>query len=100
MSFNEICSNLNLSAKESKSFKMKTNFLLDHIFGKKKPTKLIQSVINKGEKVMVGARPLRVVKIDGKIYGSLTIASKALGVSASTISRRCLSSSFKNYKYM
>lgn len=100
MSFNETCSNLNLPANESRSFKMKTNFLLDHVFGKKNPTKSINSIINKGEKVMVGARPLRVVKIDGKIYGSLTIASKALGVSVSTIRRRCLSSGFKNYKYM
>lgn len=100
MSFNGTCSSLDLTADERRSFKMKTNLLLDHIFGKQKPIKSIHSVVRKGERKMVGIRPIRPVKIDGKIYGSLTIASKALDTPIGTIRQRRESLSFKNYNYV
>lgn len=96
MSLKTICPNLSTS--ELKSLSHKTNLLLNFIYGKEKSKETF--VINKrGQKRMAGVRPIKPVKIFNKPYGSMSIASRALGIPVGTISRRCSSNRYEDRNY-
>lgn len=73
----------NMSVEEHKSFSHKTRILLDHVFGEVTPKK--KKRFNK-------ATP---VKINGKVYGSMSVAARTLKISFYKINNRVRSKDSK-----
>ena len=78
-----------INKQSSSTFAIKTKLLLDHVFGKEKPTKKVYTMGSKGKKIEIGLRGVRPVKINGKVYGSIAIAARQLHLDRYTIVKRC-----------
>lgn len=94
--------NVSISKQSPSTFAIKTKLLLDHVFGKTKPTRKVYTIGSKGKKIEIGLRGVKPVKINGKVYGSIAIACRQLNLDRYTIVKRCESTEEfdKNFKFV